>query len=123
MPVAVRLDQAEHPDGRAFADPGHTPRDLAILQRMRARLRELAPGPRSRGWNRRLRADDELHWIVVPRWQELLETAPLTVVAFFGQARRGVDHTPVVKLEHRLAHRLGETPGVLAYHNVLLADR
>jgi hypothetical protein len=43
-------------------------------------------------------------------------------VGFFGQAHPGVDHAPIMAIEHDIVVRAAEIPGLLAYHNARLAD-
>ena len=50
-------------------------------------------------------------------------TIPAVAIGFFGQARAGVDHEPILALERALLDRAAELPGLLAYHDVLLVEQ
>jgi hypothetical protein len=117
---ALRLAADEEAPGHSFADPAWTARDLAILGKVRAALREQTVAPRRK--SRWTGADGAAHWLVVPDWERLASVAPATAIGFFGQAREDVDHGPIVALEHELLARAETIDGLLAYHNVRFAD-
>jgi hypothetical protein len=98
-------------------DPASVAGDIALLERLRGVLRS---APREAG-EQHLRCAGELHRIAVPDWSALAHAAPAVGVGFFGQARQGVDHAPLALLEDAIVGRAGELPGLLAYHNALLA--
>ena len=58
----------------------------------------------------------------MPDWDALDERRPVAIVGFFGQARAGVDHAPIIAIEQDIVARAAEVPGLLAYHNARLAD-
>src|SRR5262245_48652501 len=98
-----------------FDDPVRTRDDLALLERLRAALRE---APRTAG-EQRLARGGELHSIVVPDWEALERTRPAAGVGFFGQARADVDHEPLAPLEDAVVELAAAGGGLLAYHNAL----
>jgi hypothetical protein len=117
---ALRLAAGEEAPGHSFANPAWTARDLAVLGKVRAALREKAVATRRR--SRWTAADGAVHWLVVPDWELLVSAAPATAIGFFGQAREDVDHGPIVALEHELLAHAEAIDGLLAYHNVRFAD-
>ena len=66
--------------------------------------------------------DGSHHWLVVPDWQRLADTAPAVAIGFFGQARENVEHGPIITREHEILARADGLQGLLAYHNVRFAD-
>ena len=97
-------------------DPSHIAGDLALLERLRGLLRS---APRTPG-EQRLRRGAQRHRIAVPDWDALARARRVVGVGFFGQARE-VDHEPIALLESDIVGRAGALPGLLAYHNALLA--
>ena len=109
---------------RPFAAVEHTHADLAILRAMRhalaARVRKGSlphpdAGPQEH-------PDGTEHWLCVPWPQALAEAMPVTAVGFFGQARLGVDHGPILEREHEIIARAARFDGLLTYYNLRLAD-
>ena len=120
----LKLAPGEPVPGRPFAAAEHTHADLAILRQMRATLaRRLlegtlpAPdaGPLEHG-------DGTAHWLCVPDARALATTRPVAAVGFFGQARAGIDHAPIVEREHAIVARAAAFEGLLTYYNLRLAD-
>jgi hypothetical protein len=60
--------------------------------------------------------DASVHTMVIPDIGAL-GTNDLFGVGFFGQARRGVDHAPIMELEAALIDDMPRTPGLVAYYN------
>jgi hypothetical protein len=117
---AVSLTANERVPGRAFADPVATLGDLAVLAAIRAAQRDRIVGERGCGsW---IDQDGATHWLVAPRPELVREPSPCLAVGFFGQARSNVDHTIIVSLEHAMLSHAEAIPGLLAYHNVQLAN-
>ena len=116
----VTLGADEQIAGRVFCDPAHTPRDVAVLALLRAAMQRAAGGRRAP----ELRFADAVgvHHLAVPDWEALAARRPDAVVGFFGQARAGVDHAPIIAIEKDIVARAAEVPGLLAYHNARLAD-
>jgi hypothetical protein len=110
----------EHAPGRPFTAPEATDLDLEVLAVIRAAQRlRIAEGHGGGTW-----IDDHgvTHWLVAPRPELVLGAAPCLAVGFFGQARSDVDHAPIVALERTMLAAADAIPGLLAYHNVQLAD-
>ena len=63
-----------------------------------------------------------VHHLAVPDWKALEVRRPVAAVGFFGQARPGVDHAPIIAIEEDIVARAAQVPGLLAYHNARLAD-
>jgi hypothetical protein len=109
--------------GKAFADPERTQADVAIMDRMLARLRarSWASGPGSVELLEQL-AGGLRHWLVVPRTSALLAARDVTAVGFFGDLRPGVDHAAIYELEAEVVGRLPRyaTAGLLAYYDAEL---
>lgn len=119
-PDVVSLAAAEYVDGRPFTDPEATAHELDVLAAIRAAQVERMEGARGGGtWVDR---HGTTHWLVAPRPELVLDPAPCLAVGFFGQARGDVDHTIIVSLEHAMLARAEEIPGLVAYHNVQLAN-
>lgn len=116
----LMLHAEEHVAGRAFSDPGHTPRDGATLTLLRTALKGAASGRRAS----ELRFADAIgvHHLAVPDWEALEQRRSVAIVGFFGQARPEVDHAPIMEIEGDIVARAAEIPGLLAYHNARLAD-
>lgn len=110
---------------RAFTDPGRTRADVAVLDRMLARLRgqaqSWAGGPGSVEVLEHPAAGLR-HWLVVPGTAALRAARQVTAVGFFGDLRPGVDHGPVYQLEASLVGRLPRyaAAGLLAYYDAEL---
>jgi hypothetical protein len=105
--------------GRPFTDPDHLSRDAAVLDDVRqALLRRVIETGEGGTW--REPGGDE-HLLVLPSLTALRTTRPAVAVGFFGQARAGVDHTPIMELERHLLSRAAGFRGFLAYHNVHVA--
>lgn len=119
VPV-VSLAANEQVPGRAFADPVATLGDLAVIAAIRAAQRDRIEGKQGSGtWIDR---DGATHWLVAPRPELVVDPSRCLAVGFFGQARRDVDHAIIVSLEHEMLSRAEAIPGMLAYHNVQLAN-
>jgi hypothetical protein len=116
---SVALGPDEAVPGRAFASPGETERDTAILETMREALARRVESAGADGSWRDQRGDE--HLLVIPDVDALVATVPAVAVGFFGQAREGVDHSPILALEHSLLGRAATLPGLLGYHDVFLA--
>jgi hypothetical protein len=105
--------------GRPFTELGASRRDLETLARMRACVRRrVLAGSFTERW----RESGDLHWLVAPRPRELAAPRRVLAVGFFGQAREGVDHGPIARLEHDLLARASSFEGLLSYHNVRFAS-
>ncbi|HSL75908.1 MAG TPA: hypothetical protein VK867_03115 [Candidatus Limnocylindrales bacterium] len=130
------LAPGETVEDRPFASPSWTRTDEAILERMWARLRayagmfrELAgkaPATARRSANDRsdklVDADGSVHTIVLPNVRRALRSDDLFAVGFFGQARTGVDHTPIMLLEAELIADMWRTEGLVAYYNAFYPE-
>lgn len=111
--------------GKAFTNPERTLADVAITDRMLARLRVQA-----RSWVGCPGSAELLeqpagglrHWLVVPRTSALLAAHQVTAVGFFGDLRPGVDHTAIYQLEAEVVGRLPRyaEAGLLAYYDAEL---
>ena len=111
--------------GRAFTDPERTLADVAIMDRMLARLRSQARSwPAGPGSVELLEqpAGGLRHWLVVPRTSALLAAAQVTAVGFFGDLRPGVDHAAIYQLEADVVGRVPRyaAAGLLAYYDAEL---
>jgi hypothetical protein len=116
----IPLATGERVPARAFSDPETTASDLEVLSGIRTAQRDrLAEGQGGGTWIDR---NGATHWLVAPRSERALDPTPCLAVGFFGQARSDVDHTIIVQLEHAMLARAEEIPGLIAYHNVQLAD-
>ncbi len=114
------LAPGEQCPGRPFTAPEATGLDLEVLAAIRAAQRQrIAMGHGGGTW-----CDDSgaTHWLVAPRPDLARDPAPCLAIGFFGQARDDVDHAPIVSLEHAMLATAEPIPGLLAYHNVQLAD-
>jgi len=108
----------------AFAALDHTRRDLVVLRTMRRTIADHLRGgttpPPDAGplpW-----PDGTEHWLCVPDPEALASTRPIAAVGFFGQARTGVDHAPIVEREHDIVARAARFDGLLTYYNLRLSD-
>src|SRR5450432_2026213 len=62
------------------------------------------------------------HWLCVPDRVALATTRPVAAVGFFGQARTGVDHAPILDRERDIVARAARFHGLLTYYNLRLAN-
>jgi hypothetical protein len=116
----TRLAPYEQVPGRAFTATESTARDLTVLAAIRAAQRaRVAAGKGGGTWH-----DDDgaTHWLVAPRPERIRDATPCLAIGFFGQARGDVDHTRIISLEHAMLDAADTIPGLVAYHNVQLAD-
>jgi hypothetical protein len=120
----LRLGPREVALDRPFAAIEQTHADLTILRGMRQtlarRLREGTLPPPDAG--PRDEPDGTEHWLCVPAPRLLAETRPVAAVGFFGQARSGLDHRPILDREHDIVARAATFGGLLTYYNLRLAD-
>ena len=119
------LEARQRVRGRAFTDPERTLADVAIMDRMLARLRSQARSwPAGPGSMESLEqpAGGLRHWLVVPRTPALLAAAQVTAVGFFGDLRPGVDHAAIYQLEADVVGRVPRyaAAGLLAYYDAEL---
>jgi hypothetical protein len=123
-PAPRQLAPGEDVPGRQFAAAARTYEDLSILRAMRQTLagrlrasRLPAPdaGPQEH-------ADGTQHWLCVPDPSALAAACPVAAVGFFGQARRDLDHAPIVDREYDIVGRAARFGGLLTYYNLRLAD-
>jgi hypothetical protein len=117
----IELASDERVAGRPFTAPDWTRKDEAVLRRMWSRLRGhvasiAAERPRDR-LDRISDPDASVHTIVLPDIARSLRTQDLFGVGFFGQARRRVDHTPIMEIEAALIADMPTAPGLVAYYN------
>jgi hypothetical protein len=110
--------------GRAFTDPGRTVEDVAVMDRMLARLRLYA-----RSWASKPARMEQLEhtaglrqWLMVPGCTALQTARRVTAVGFFGDLRPGVDHAAIYQLEANIVERLPRyaTAGLLGYYDAEL---
>lgn len=124
----MQLGPQEVVSGRPFAAPHWVRKDGAVLSRMWARLRRHvatlvtdADGRRPPLTGDRVDRitdpDASIHTIVLPDVARAVGDADLFGVGFFGQARQGVDHTPIMELEAALIADMPTTAGLVAYYN------
>ena len=111
--------------GKAFTDPERTLADVAIMDRMLARLRLQArswPGCPDFVEMLEQPAGGLRHWLVVPRTSALLAAHQVTAVGFFGDLRPAVDHAAIFQLEAEVVGRLPRyaAAGLLAYYDAEL---
>lgn len=128
MEAVVELASGHLVDGRPFTDPARTEEDASImrdmLERMRTATRSWDCSPPS-GPGVLVYEPDEAGlrtWIRAPDRDALLAAEELTTVGYFGQARAGVDHTPIHRLEAAIVDTLEEIPGVLSYFDLELEN-
>jgi hypothetical protein len=124
MAGPLQLGPHEVARERPFAAIEHTHADLPILREMRqtlaCRLRDgTLPAPDA---GPRDEPDGTEHWICVPDPRRLAETLPVAAVGFFGQARTGLDHRPIIDREHDIVARAATFGGLLTYYNLRLSD-
>src|SRR4029077_1938084 len=108
-----------------FTDPERTLADVAIMDRMLARLRLQArswPGCPDSVELLEQPAGGLRHWLVVPRTSALLAAHHVTAVGFFGDLRPAVDHAAIFQLEAEVVGRLPRyaAAGLLAYYDAEL---
>ena len=120
----IELRSDERVAGRPFTGPDWTRKDEAVLRRMWMRLRrhvatlaDDGPGALGARFDRVSDPDASVHTIVLPDLSRALRADDLFGVGFFGQARRRVDHTPIMDLEAALIADMPWTPGLVAYYN------
>ena len=124
----IQLGPQELVSGRPFAAPVWVRNDGAVLRRMWARLRRhvatLVTDPDGRRQpltghrvDRITDPDASIHTIVLPDVSRAVRDGDLFGVGFFGQARHGVDHTPIMGLEAALIADMPRTAGLVAYYN------
>jgi hypothetical protein len=114
-------------DALPFTDPANTEHDAAVMQDMLGRMRAFArgwlasPPPGPGALVREADAAGNRAWIRVPDRDALLAAGELTTVGFFGQARAGIDHDPIHRLEEAIVDTLELVRGVLSYFDLALA--
>ena len=127
----IELGAQERVPGRPFTAPAWTGKDGAVLDRMWDRLRaharsdarDAARRPPTSGSTTNDRSDklvdpdSSVHTIVLPDLARALRADDLFGVGFFGQARGGVDHTPIMALEAGLIADMWTVDGLVAYYN------
>jgi hypothetical protein len=131
----IQLAPDELVPDRPFTAPSWTLADEAVLARMWSRLRahagadeagRVAGSPVERLANDRtdklLDPDGSVHTIVIPDRRRTLRSGDLFAVGFFGQARTGVDHTPIMVLEADLIADMWRTEGLVAYYNAFYRE-
>src|SRR5438046_2033219 len=127
----TRLGQYEQIPGRRFANPEHSYADVAILEYMRARLRETlreavrGPGdPLKRELSIvSIKEDgDRLHRMVILSRQQLLDAAALTVIGFFGHKRGSASPTILENVDTDLLQEFLHHTYVLSYSSLELPD-
>ena len=110
--------------GRAFTNPERTLDDVAVMERMLARLRLQA-----RSWAGKPGRVEVLEhtaglrqWLMVPRCADLQAARAVTAVGFFGDLRPGVDHAAIYQLEADIVERLPRyaAAGLLSYYDAEL---
>ncbi len=116
----VALDAGTRVPGRPFTDPTATSSDLSVLAAIRSA--QVKHVERHGGGGTWVDSDHATHWLVTPRPGALHDPSPCLAVGFFGQARDGVDHSVIIRLEHAMLARADEIAGLLSYHNVQLAN-
>src|SRR4051794_30607438 len=106
MRAPVVLPPGEPAPGRPFTAPARTADDLNALAAVREALRRRLAGARWAAIDDHWSADDGAeHWLVVPDARRLEAVRPAVAIGFFGQARDGVDHEPIGRLERDLLRR------------------
>src|SRR5262245_25579911 len=127
----TRLGQYEATPERRFANPEHSYADVAILEHMRARLREtLGEGARAVGdpLKRELsivsiKEDGErLHRMVVLSRQQLFDATVLTVVGFFGHKGGSLHPAILQDVDTDLLLECLHDAYVLSYSSLELPD-
>ena len=119
-----RLGPRQRLRGRAFTNPERTLDDVAVMERMLARLRLQA-----RSWAGKPGRVEVLEhtaglrqWLMVPRCAALQAARAVTAVGFFGNLRPGADHTAIYQLEADIVERLPRyaAAGLLSYYDAEL---
>jgi hypothetical protein len=123
----IELGPDERVAGRPFSAPDRTRKDGAVLRRMYARLRtHAATNVAAMGVGDRIDKitdpDASVHTIVLPDLGLMRRAGDLFGVGFFGQARRRVDHTPIMELEAALIADMPASEGLVAYYNAFYQD-
>lgn len=131
----IRLASDELVPDRPFTAPSWTLTDETVLDRMWDRLRVHArtyesepvaqPGPERAANDRMDKAvdpDGSAHTIVLPDLPRALRLQDLFAVGFFGQARTGVDHAPIMELETELIADMWRNDGLIAYYNAFYPE-
>jgi hypothetical protein len=132
----IELASDEPVPDRPFAAASWTATDEAVLDRMWHRLRGHArtyavgdvarrsrAGPtRNERTDKLVDADGSVHTIVLPDLARALRSDDLFAVGFFGQARSGVDHTPIMELEAALIADMWRMDGLVAYYNAFYPE-
>ena len=110
--------------GRAFTNPERTLDDVAVMERMLARLRVQA-----RSWAGKPGRVELLEhtaglrqWLMVPRCIALQAARRVTAVGFFGDLRPSADHAAIYQLEADIVERLPRyaAAGLLSYYDAEL---
>jgi hypothetical protein len=120
--VNVLAPGAEVAD-RPFTALERTVEDLRVMDQMLVRLRRhvaevvIPSGDGSRD-DRLTDPDGSQLKIAIPDVREAIAPRDLVAVGFFGQARMGVDHAPIIDLESALIADLAAHPGLLVYQNL-----
>ena len=132
----IELASDEVVPDRPFTAPDWTRTDEVVLDRMWHRLRAHARTYQGGEVGARASTDraandrtDKLndsggsvHTIVFPELRRALRSDDLFAVGFFGQARTGVDHTPIMVLEAELIADMWQTDGLVAYYNAFYPE-
>lgn len=117
----IRLGSEERVLERPFAAADWTRDDGAVLARMWTRLRGHARAHTADAAGDRIDKvtdrDASVHTIVLPDLASVHRAGDLFGVGFFGQARLGVDHAPIMALEAALISDMPKTNGLVAYYN------
>lgn len=131
----IQLASDESVPDRPFTATAWTSTDEAVLDRMwdrlRAHARTCEAGPVARPAAKRTAndrtdrlhdPDGSVHTIVFPDLRLALRSDDLFAVGFFGQARTGVDHTPIMELEAELIEDMWQNHGLVAYYNAFYPE-
>ena len=123
----IQLRADEPVTDRTFASPSWTTRDAEVMGHMWARLRTHVKALAATGTDtdtgatnrldRLMDPDASVHTMVLPDFRLAFTSDDLFGVGFFGQARQGVDHGPIMGLEAALIEDMPRTPGLVAYYN------
>lgn len=108
---------------RPFTARESSETDREALDRMLGRLRRhladvVVPSTAPRRTDHVVDSDGSQHAIVVADVARATSPQTLVLVGFFGQARSGVDHAPIIDLEQSLMAGMGTEPGLVVYYNV-----
>lgn len=118
----IRLEPGAHVPGRAFTEVARSRADAAVMTTMLGRLRaHVAAVDESPRFDRFTDPDGSQHKIVLPGHLGIQRPGDLFGVGFFGQARTGVDHAPIIDLEAALIDDMPGTRGLVAYYNTFHA--